>query len=93
MNIEGAKEEEEYRTNLHSWEESYVIDKNRLEEEPILDPICIGDRPYISIYTNSHQAGWILTREDIRDLNSSCNFLNQYYYPHWKNSGMVSLDL
>ena len=79
----------EFRTNQRSWDESLVIDKNRLEEEPPFDPICIENQPYISLHTSSHQASWILTRNDIKELNVSCNFLGQYYHPHWKNSGMV----
>jgi hypothetical protein len=80
---------QEFRTNQNSWDESLVIDKNRLEEEPEFDPICIENQPYISIHTSSHQAAWILTRNDIRELNHSCNFLAQWYDPNWKNSGMV----
>ena len=77
------------RTNQNVWEDSVVWDKNRLEEVPQLDPICIEGQPYIAIYTNSHQGGWVMTQEDVKELNKSCNFLSQYYHPHWKNSGMV----
>ena len=32
---------------------------------------------------------WIFTREDILQLNTTCNFLTQWYLPDWKNAGMV----
>lgn len=66
-----------FRTNINVWNESFVTDKNRLEEEPFFDPICIEGVPYITLKTSPHQAMWILSREDILELNQSCAFLSQ----------------
>ena len=81
---------DQFRTNQVNWNnERYVTNKNRLEEEPTLDPFCIENSPYISIQDSSHQAMWLFTRSDILNMNTTCEFLTQFYEPDWKNAGMV----
>lgn len=41
------------------------------------DPICIKGEPYVDLSQSSHQAMWILLREDVLRLNRSCDFLHQ----------------
>ena len=47
------------------------------EEEASYHHICLGDKPYIEVRGNTHQALWILTRWQILKLQEKCNFLNE----------------
>jgi hypothetical protein len=78
-----------FRSGLTLWDDFYVYDKNRMEELPDFDPICIEGFPYISLRSNPHQASWMLTAQDIIQLNASCNFLTMTWNTTWKNQGFV----
>ena len=52
-----------------------------LEETPTLNIFCIKNESYISVMDHVHQAVWIETREDLKFLNETCNFLQ---VPPWK---------
>ena len=51
-----------------------------LDETPKLNMFCIKDEAYLSIMDHINQAMWIQTREDLKFLNRTCNFL---HVPPW----------
>ena len=63
------------------WESVDVLEQNLLEELPYLRPICLGNGstsvPYIQAEGNTHQALWILPRDQIEMFNRTCGFLLQ----------------
>jgi hypothetical protein len=62
----------------HSWND--IIEQNLLEEMPVLTPICFQNQdsflPYLSVTGNTHQAMWILTKNQILAFQAKCGFLN-----------------
>jgi hypothetical protein len=60
-----------------SLSEADVFGQEYMEETPKFRPICIGDAPFLIVEGNIHQAMWILTNEQIKVLQTKCNFLNQ----------------
>eukprot|EP01038_Epipyxis_sp_PR26KG_P011957 gene11957-16005_t len=54
-----------------------MISQEFLGEAPdLLRPVCVADEPYMKVEGNTHQAMWILTREQIDILHNKCSFLN-----------------
>lgn len=58
----------------------------QLDETPKLNMFCIENQPYISVMDVPHQAMWLFAREDILELNSSCQFfevpISKYVNPN-----------
>ena len=48
-----------------------------MEEVPDLRPICINDKAFFQVRGNTHQAMWMLTRQQILLLEEKCAFLDQ----------------
>ena len=59
------------------WGSADVIEQEMLEELPNLKPVCLQNAPYIMVEGNTHQAMWILSRDQIIGLDNKCGFLNQ----------------
>lgn len=57
--------------------EQDVFEQELLEETPEFVPICIKNQPYIRVHGNTHQAIWILTRQQVLMFQEKCDFLNQ----------------
>lgn len=57
--------------------EQDIFEQELLEETPEFVPICIKNQPYIRVHGNTHQAIWILTRQQVLMFQEKCNFLNQ----------------
>lgn len=57
--------------------EADIFGQEFLEETPKFRPVCIDDAPFLIVEGNIHQAMWILTNEQIKVLQTKCNFLNQ----------------
>jgi hypothetical protein len=67
---------------IHSqiWSATDVIEQDMLEELPNLRQICLGPElstAYLLAEGNTHQAMWLLTRDQIEGLHEKCGFLNQ----------------
>lgn len=61
------------------WGEHDILEQDLLEETPNFVPICFNNSdPYYLVQGNTHQAMWILTRQQILQLQEKCNFLNYY---------------
>lgn len=63
--------------------EKELLFKEYLDEFPFFRPVCLADRPYLqatdcktSWLANPHQAVWILTRQQLGQLEQRCGFLN-----------------
>ena len=54
-----------------------------LEELPNLKPICIKGTAYIKAEGNTHQAMWVLTRDQMLALDKKCNFFAQSSASRW----------
>jgi hypothetical protein len=77
------------RSGGQLWFDAAIYDKNRLEEIPTFDKICIAGEPYIALRSSPHQASWILHKDEILRINTTCNFLTMTWDKSWKNQGFV----
>jgi hypothetical protein len=73
-----------YRTK-HFTKEEKVNEANviqeYLEELPTFDHLCWGDRPYVVCHEEEagvHQALWILTKEQLLELDKRCQYLDYF---------------
>lgn len=72
---------------IHSqaWGATDVIEQDMLEELPNLRPICLGSGsrsmqvPYLICEGNTHQAMWILTRDQVKGLSSRYLYIFREY--------------
>ncbi|RYH29302.1 hypothetical protein EON65_09030 [archaeon] len=63
--------------------EKDLLVKEYLDEFPFFKPVCIQSTPYIEVTScpeswmaNTHQAVWILTKQQLDQLELKCSFLN-----------------
>jgi hypothetical protein len=54
-----------------------ILAQEELDEVPTFKRICLQDNPYVLAEGIKHQAAWILTRQQILNLQERCQFLNQ----------------
>jgi hypothetical protein len=55
--------------------------KNTINEMPIFDHICLGDKPYVTVHDDEvgiHQAVWALTRQQLLVLQDRCKYLQLF---------------
>ena len=63
--------------HTQAWAASDVLEQDMLEELPNLKPVCIKDTAYMKAEGNTHQAMWVLTREQMLALDKKCGFFTQ----------------
>ena len=67
------------------WGEQDIVEQEMLEETPILNQVCLGDKikdetkkvPYMYVTGNTHTGAYMMTKEQIMILQDKCLFLNQ----------------
>eukprot|EP01031_Cornospumella_fuschlensis_P024485 gene24485-29594_t len=70
-------------TQPHHFIEKDLLLKEYFDEFPFFRPMCIKSQPYIQVTScpecwmgNPHQAMWVLTKQQLDQLEMKCNFLN-----------------
>mmetsp|Transcript_28299 Transcript_28299/g.38967 ORF Transcript_28299/g.38967 Transcript_28299/m.38967 type:complete len:287 (+) Transcript_28299:662-1522(+) len=53
------------------------LQEDGLVEAASYHHVCIGDRPYVEVQRNTHQAVWVLTKWQLVLLQNKCNFLQE----------------
>ena len=57
--------------------QSLLLHDSLSEEDTSYHHICLGDKPYIEVRGNTHQALWMLSRWQVLKLQKKCKFLNE----------------
>jgi len=59
------------------WHDENALGQDFLEEVPTFTPVCFNESPYLRVDGNPYQACWVMTREQVLQMQERCAFLNQ----------------
>ena len=60
--------------DLDPFQDSNFLRGQQLDETPDFDPYCLEGHPYVAVKSVPHQAMWLMSREEVVHLNTSCKF-------------------